>query len=270
MRGRLSLNLGLTVPTGNTPRGEYAFEPIVGNAGQWGLGAGVDGNLSFSVGNSSKLNLSLVANYRYLFEDKQRRTVGINGNSMGLESELPAINNFNQYYLLGKVGDAVGTPLTPAANVLAINVHARSGAQLDTIFNINYTNKGFTLDLGYNLFWKEAESLTLTNDSWTDDQYAIAKNNLNVTTLESGTIAAHGYFNVAQDAQGAKAISASDLDLQRAASQSQVTHKAYLGLGYIFKRYQRPWMLGIASSYEFADRNALANWALWCKAGVAF
>ena len=250
----VAVNLGLTIPTGTTPTGEYLFEAVVGNGNHWGLGAGLDFMARLWGDDEKNIKLTGAANYRYLFESTEKRTLGLQyGN---------APFNWQHYVLAGAPGDTVGTP---GANEITLDLNVTPGSQFDAIIALAYNNRSFTFDLGYNLFWKDRESVK--TKGWSDRLSALA---IIEPTLN---------FNVALDANtpghwidGNYLLSKDHANVDRgaAATPSQMTHKIYGGIGYIFKDCKYPVMLNFSAHYEFASDDGIENWAVWGKLGVAF
>jgi hypothetical protein len=160
------LNLGLTIPTGNEPKGEYLFEPIRGDGGHWGLRGAYEGNYRFYEKNDKVFELFFDLSYKYLFSKTQKRVLGIKG------------ANWGQYYLLGRKG-AQNEPLIPAANVLTKNVKVSPGSQLQADIKFLFKpSANFGLTAGYNILFREGEEVKL-KDSFLNDTYAVARQNFN-------------------------------------------------------------------------------------------
>lgn len=237
--GYLFLNAGITIPTGNKVRGEYLFEPVCGNGQHFGLGAGIDAGAELWCNQNAAFHILAAAEYRYLFERTEERTVGVNGTPFG------------QYFLAGKANQQ-DEPLFPAANVLTQGLKVKPGSQLDSMVAVAFKSGGFVLDVGYNMFWKDNEDVWLKN--WQDGVYALA----NVD-----------YPTSAQFDLGTRALqplNRADLNVQAAATPSLFTHKIFGGIGYTSKICSCPLSFGIGGSYEFATTNAdLENYAVWAK-----
>ncbi|MFC1894637.1 hypothetical protein ACFLYH_01670 [Candidatus Dependentiae bacterium] len=258
----MSINLGLTIPTGTDPDGIDIFEAVVGNGNHWGFGGGLDFGATLWDGDDQNIKFTSALNYRYIFESSETRT-------LGLKNTAGTLLDWGQYYLVGKVGDTSGTP---AANILTTSVDVEPGSQLDFIAALAYNNGGFSIDLGYNLFWKDHEDVSLKN--WTDDVYGLIANRHDMTTALTlvGEHWSNGTVNSAQayDVAGTIKINKANIDTGVAETESSVTHKIYGGLGYIFKEWEYPLMLGVAGHYEFADNDGIENWGIWGKLGIAF
>jgi hypothetical protein len=242
-----SINLGLTIPTGNDADGKKAFEAICGNGQHFGFGGGLDfcarvwGDLDHNI----KLNAAL--NYRYLFGASEKRTLKI--------KDYP----FSQYAGLVSLADTA-TKIIPAANVTTLNVDVTPGSQFDGILNLAYNNGGFHFDVGYNLYFREAESVRL-KDKWDETKYGIALQNAQLG----------GAFNIENIGGPDNVIKKTNLDTAAAETPSQTTHKIYSGLAYIFKKWETPLILGMGAHYEFSSSNsALQTWGLNGKVGISF
>lgn len=259
-----AIALAFTIPTGNDAEGEFLFEPIVGNGQHFGLGGDLMAQARVWGDMDHNLKINLWMKYRYLFESDETRTLGIKG------------RNWGQYTLLvpaNAAGPAV--TLVPAANVTTVNVEVTPGSQFDGILALAYNNGGFCFDLGYNMYFREEESVKL-DQSFTAGAFAIAARNLNTTNIATPTPnpIVTGIDNVTDGgaAAGTAAIlSTNTLDTGAAETPSQFTHSIYAGLGYIFKEWDTPLMLGLGSKYEWASKNsAIEQWSIWGKIGVGF
>ena len=289
----VSLNIGLTIPVGNTSDGTWVFEPIVGNGNHWGFGGGLDASVKLWENDNQNIKLTGAMNYRYLFEGTEKRTLGLK-NPNGTSS------NWGQYLLAGKIGAAINAQqLRPVANLLTQNVDIESASQFDSIIYFTYNNGGLTIDFGYNFFWKDDEKVNLKNE-WTDGAYGIASITQNMSIAPDGGGGANGLFsvtnanattaltggsigyinkvsnNAALPAQPATtnpaptATTAFGIDTSAAETPSQNTHKIFGELGYIFKDWDYPVMLGIGGGYEFAPDDGIENWQIFGKLGIKF
>lgn len=243
------LHLGLTIPTGNEIDGKRAFQAVYGNGKHFGFGGGLNFGARVWGDHHHNIKLHAGANYRYLFEATEKRTLGVKD------------VNFAQYMLLLKHGQANNTQLTPAANVLTQNVNVTPGSQFDGVVNFAYNNGGFTLDAGYNLYFREAESVK-TKDKL-DGRYGIASSNVNMTALGGpADFAAHAPV---------LEITAENLSTAAAENPSQTSHKVYGNVGYIFRNWETPVNLAAGAHYEFAGSNAtVAGWGFNVRAGISF
>lgn len=264
-----SLNAGLTIPTGNRPQGEYIFEPVYGNGGHVGVGGGLDLGIKFLGKSDWSFKFNLAGNYRYLAEGKEKRTLGLNVTYDGDDNTKNSFTkNFAHYFLLGKVGTPANTPLTPAANILTSTLRVSPASQVDAIADFEFMFGKFTFDVGYNLFWKQKEGVSLKGGSpFGSDSYGIAA--LDYDTSDPFTL--EYAVGTLDSSAHPRALGLQDLDMSSVKTPAYWTNKIYGGLGYIFKHWENPILISVGSSYEFANNNAqIEKWALWFKAGVSF
>ena len=253
--------LAVAMPMGNKATGDWLFEPIVGNGQHWGLGADLSASARLWECDEQSILVSLVMKYRYLFENNQRRVLGLTGGNQVGESNLA------QYQLLGQHSPtARNVALIPAANVLAMKCDVTPGSLLDANLGLTYRRGSFSVDLGYNMYFREAESLTV-KDSLASG-LAIANAAFDTSTAFDVT---HN-SDVVTDSGGADPIlSLNNIDSTAALTPSQFTNALYGGAGYTFKNFDGPVMLGVGAKYEWANNNsALDQWGAWLKLGVGF
>ena len=273
----VGLNIGLTIPVGNDPDGVWVFEPIVGNGGHWALGGGFDASTKLWEDGDSNIKLTAVANYRYLFEATEKRTLGLiapNGEKV----------SWGQYSLVGKLNEIRNTiQLIPAANILTKDFNIEPGSQFDSAIYFTYNNGGLTIDLGYNFFWKESEDVHLKN-TWIDSEYGIAhlevkmdevltfivSNNTGVGAANGGSLGAINLLPNNTPLAPANSPTALGIDTSAAETSSVDTHKIFGSLGYIFKDWDYPVMLGFGGGYEFAGDNGIEGWQIFGKVGIKY
>ncbi len=256
----VGINIGFTIPTGDEADSVHAFEAIVGNGNHWAFGAGFDAMFRPWGNEDHNIKIAAVLNYRYMFKESEKRTLGI-------KDAAGNVLDWGHYRLLGKIGTAANAQLlTPAANVTTLNVDVTPGSQLDGIIGLTYNNGGFCVDLGYNLFWKDQEEVKIKSGTFTDGVWGIAATTFDTTNAGVATVGnANAALNLTQ------AVNVANLVRSSAETGSQLTHKIYAGLGYMFSEWECPLMLGAGGGYEFRGSNdALEKWELWLKIGIGF
>lgn len=255
-----SLNLGITIPTGNQPRGEHVFEAVVGNGRHHGFGIG--GDLWVHVWGDLEHNLKwlMKVNYRYLFASKEIRTLGLRGRDWG------------QYHLLGSILDGENNRGIPAANILTRRVEVTPGSQVDLITALTYNCPSFcqkdsmSFDLGYNLYFREHEAVVM-KDCIDAKTYGVLARNYSF---------AIGKFTGASNQidDGKTTLTNDDIDTCAAETPRQLTHKIYGGASYRIDRWETPILLGVGGHGEFACRCvsnvSLETWGVHGKVGVKF
>jgi len=248
-----SLALAITIPTGNDADGVYMFEPIVGNGQHFGLGGNLEGMVRVWGDCDQNIKLHLKVNYRYLFESHEHRTLGI-------KKDDGTVRDWGHYYLLSPTTGAAPKTgaLVPAANKTTLNTDVTPGSQLDGILGFAYNNGGFTFDLGYNLYVREAEDVHL-KDTFEKDAWGLAARTPKTATanvIETGTTAP---------------LTNNSLVLAVAETPSQATHAIYGGFGYIFKEWEYPLQLRLGGKYEWPGENsAIEKWTIHGGIGIGF
>jgi hypothetical protein len=266
------LGVGLTVPTGNTTDGTYAFQPVVGNNGHIGVGGQSSMVLDVLSHGSHHLSLHGNARYRYLLESDEVRTLGIKD------------RNFGQYHLLAKTGDVRGSMLRPAANELTLAVDVTPGHQFDGTVSLAYSWRKLSIDLGYNLYFRNDESLRLRN-AFADNTYAIVKRDYEAdaataanndvgtaqTNFQFNTPLRNDHTSILDGGFPAGVVNADKLDLRAASDERQMSHALFASVGLAMNGEETPVVAGLGGSYEFAGaNNGLEQWTLWVKAGISF
>lgn len=247
----------VTIPTSNSATGEYLFEPIYGNGDYWALGGTFDAKATLWDEKDAAIQFLVGLRLKYLFEQTEKRTLGFTKYDNTDSCPKDNLYDFGHYYLGGQNGK---NALFPLANVLTRDVKVNPHLHFEGLLGLALISGNFTLDIGYNIFAKEGEDLSL-KDCWKDDTYAVAKIGFKTTDVFDITNPAHVHLK----------INNSNLNLNVAATPTQITHKVYLGAGYAFNQRKHPIMLGLGTSYEFISANtALENFAVWGKVGISF
>ncbi|MBD3231820.1 hypothetical protein GF322_04125 [Candidatus Dependentiae bacterium] len=281
-RVKLGVNVALTVPTGNKSTGIYMWEPIMGNGRHWALGLGLDSDFVLwkNEDYSKQFSLMIFADYRYLFENRQFRTLELKDKHWGRFIRMRQQDPDNANNVLGNY--------IPGINVLTRKVKVEPGSQIDFLASLHFKCRKWNFELGYNLWARESEDVSL-NDSWTSPgTYGLAAANDAYNTnidVKAGTQAGAVVFDRLVYPQTAatgvssattiktfgaaddKFITENDVDVS--GHPSALSHKILAGISYDFDFKDRPWFLAIGGSYEFPDDNAaLEQWAIWAKVGL--
>lgn len=270
-RNHFGMSIDLLIPTGKTPKGEWLFESVQGNGHHWAVGGSMDGSFTIWRKDRNCLKMTIVGDYKYLFQGIEKRTLDFFDPNSNLSPQSAVRGG---HYILG--GENGVAKVLPLANVLTQDMRVKPGSQFDGIANLSFHNKNWVFDLGYNFFYKEKENVSLRNP-WINDKYAMAGIAYDTATAFDTIYYAANTHATVVDATGLTsgtsnvAIQENDLDFNSVRTPSTTTHKIYGGIGYHFNKYKHPTMLGIGGSYEFADNNAaLEGWALWAKGAIRF
>ena len=79
---------------------------------------------------------------------------------------------------------------------------------------------------------------------------------------------AEAYLNKKKDLTAAQP--SWGIDVEKAETPSQFTHKIFGGIGYIFEGHTYPLIIGLAGHYEFDSDDGMDNWGIWEKLGITF
>jgi len=256
----VELYLAGVIPTSNTQKACYFFEPQVGSGRHGAFGAGFDGVIHITEKESSAWDFIFDVKYLYYFQHCQIRSFDL-------------CNGDWSRYLLGTFTDSrtVGVPLLPCLT-RSCNVTPRSQVSLYGVFHYEYENWEF--ELGGNFWWRQSEDVSLCNT---------CLNNVAIYDLAGarlGNPISASNANISQSAGGTNAapsdttftvINPCNINACSAAQPNAYTFKVFGALGYEFKEHDWPWLLGIGGFYEAANScSALNQWAAWLKVGIHF
>ena len=185
----LGLNFRVYAPTGNRPEGIFVFEPIAGNGKHWEVGLGYTGHYTFweSEDEESTFGLYSDGNFTHQCRATQTRTFDLKGkpNSRYMLAErLGAPANPPNLFSNPLPATAAGSTVpsaqfngvyTSVANLTTFPVHVSSALQVDITALFDYTACGLSIDLGYNLWARTCEKITI------NEKYG-------PTRLESGNV----------------------------------------------------------------------------------
>jgi|SaaInl4_200m_RNA_FD_contig_31_1603254_length_1715_multi_12_in_0_out_0_1 hypothetical protein len=265
----------LLIPTGTTPEGIYRFEPIVGNGNHWAVGGGIDAAFELWKEDTKSLEVGFIVDVQYLFKGTEKRTLDFKYADTTDFSYTNQRATWGPYLLGGKSGDTFATPL---ANFLTQDVDVSPGVQVNGMVNATFNWGDWTIDLGYEVYYKEQEIVAV--QAWDDGTYGTADWNWDTTkAFITGTTSV--YETIYRGANANAYTSAYDLTkitidqscllTADAETPSYLTHKVFGGVGYIFNKWDYPLMLGLGGNYTFATGNsALEGWAAYGKVGIAF
>jgi hypothetical protein len=280
--------LGILVPSGNRPNGEFLFQPIVGNGKHWGV---IFGNsLGIEIWANEATDRSIRMEYsshtQYLFRNTQCRSLDLackpwsryievyrDQDQASIADILPT-TAFIQHYA------------TPGINVLTVPLKVRPGFSHNMTTAGVFRTSGWQLEGGYNLFVRQAECVKLacpwqegpaikyhSGDGATNPIRDIT-GNFRLETITVNTSVAQGQegnrINLAD--YKFNLIKQEDLDLNSAVHPCTISHTIYGALGYQWDDYSYPFFVNAGGSYEFNKGNnaGIERWTFWGKMGVSF
>jgi len=239
-------SIHVSIPTGNKPTGEFLFEPILGNAGKWGVGVSIEDKIKLYENDNWLIDVVTNADLTAFFSNTQKRTIG-------MRTHDNQVIGWSQHYLLGENGIK---GVKPAANILTRDVDVSSYITFDTGIGFDIHYKKLLFNVGYNFFARSAETVSVK--SWPEDTYGVVtREYLTTDNFDSGEIV--GAF-----------ISKSMLETGCAETPDVLTHKFSGALSYVFDG-SCPFMLGLGGAYEFIQRNAgLQNYEIFAITRFSF
>lgn len=267
---------GAVIPTGNKPKGEYIFEPIVGNNGHFGLMLYGEYCYELWTNPCKSKSIWFHANgfSQYLFGNRQERSFDM------LDKQ------WSRYMWVYRTQVNPVTPQyqSPGINVFTqpVDVWPRSSFNANSSFV--YEDKHFVAEAGYSTYYRQEEEVKLACD-WPDNVYIVGINDTDTSQFVTESNATMNRFlsiqgiNFDQTHEANPAdrtpliiqVTEDDLDLRSAAHPCTISHSLWGALGYQWNDIAFPFLLSGGGSYEFSNENlALHRWALWIKGILSF
>lgn len=249
-----SLALGFNIPTGESKDADYLLAPTIGNTEHFGLGADLCAMARVWSKDESNLKLHLKLKYRYLFENSEFRT-------FNFQNAAKTLGGLSHYYLLAQKEANTSNAakvLIPAANVTTLKCDVDLGSQFEGVLALSYANGGFNCELGYNMFFREDESVEL-KDTIAKDTYVVAAPGTDYAGTTPVVFPTSDF------------ITNDSLVVSSAETPSIFTNGIFGGLGYVFKEWKYPLMLGLGAKYDWAANNSMYDqYAVYGKIGIGF
>lgn len=275
--------VGIVIPTGNRPKAEHLFEPIVGNGGHVGLewGAVYSMKIWECEEREATLTMEHSAVNKYLFKREQKRSLDLKYKPWSRYIQL--YKDVTEAQAAADADDAFS--FTPGINILTREVDVTPGYQFQLNSAFIFDWKGFELEGGFNFFARRAECVELAND-WTETAAIKSFQGQGLTnpvrdmtgspflelTITNPAIPNPTFVLPVPVANYAQSIiKATDLDLNSAATPPLLAYTLYGNLAYIFDINEWPFFIDAGGSYTFAHENSVADrWTVWGKFGFAF
>jgi hypothetical protein len=163
-RWHAGINVHISAPGGNRPKGIFLFEPMVGNGHHWEAGAGVDGHYDVwrSEDEFKKVMIYGLATFTHLCATKQNRTFDLINSPfsrymLAQDMKTPVNNN-----LLGNGVAPIAQydlQVTPVANLSNIAVKVSADLQADIVLGAHLEYFIVSLDLGYNFWYRSCDNI---------------------------------------------------------------------------------------------------------------
>ena len=272
--------LGILIPTGNKPSGQYLFEPIVGHGRHWGimLGNSLGIEIWSDEANDRSFRMEYAAHTQYLFRNTQCRSVDLQCKPWSRYASV--YRNLDEAVAASTFsGDTRRTNYaTPGINVLTMPLKVRPGFSHNATTAAQFKSAGWRGELGYNLYCRQSECVKLACP-WVESaalKHVLGNGQTNPVRDITGNARLENISGAANRIALAdykyNMIKESDLDLVSASSPSIITHTIYLAGGYTFEDYDYPTFITAGGSYEFnkANNAGVERWVVWGKLGCSF
>jgi len=278
-----------TLLNGNGPStARNWFEPSVGTAGRFGLGAGLKFHQSLFRKNILEdgvekpdygIDFYLDAQLTHLFARTCKRSYDVTRHGVGSR------------YMLAKKKPALGTSFTTANNIVSVINYTTLDAKIniDLLFDatalFRYTNDGLKMDFGYQLTGQTKEN----HKGWQGDISAligmmrISGTNFGGADLDnvSTDIQIHGANAAGQTANAlafntpGATITRNDLNIESGLHPCEISHTFLWNLEYGWKNVLTAMpvspFVGVGTAYETGgSNNALNQWHFFINTGISF
>lgn len=258
----LGLSLRVIAPTGNRPEGEFVFEPISGSGKHTQIGGGLTAHYEFwNNCCDSSFSVWFDAQVYTMLKKQQTRTF-----------DWKANGKWSRYLLLKKfdADNNFTDELVPGTNVTTLDADVKNSYNAEAIVMFNWTRCGLTVDFGYDLWARAAESICITG--CIDGNYGILGGSA-ITGEESNFVAPDATIRTnGTSEEFATALTVADLDVDGAETPKAFSNKVFAHVGYTWEDCDYMPFLGLGGEVEFSgsDNKALNQWAVWVKGGFSF
>lgn len=284
-----SLGLRVTAPTGNKPQGVYVLEPITGRGGNWGVGFYLAGTYCFwqDQAHEDSLKLNFMSDGIHLCNAQVMRSYDLTANGHG-----------SKYLLVADYQNGIyQSSIQNLVNLSTLESQSSFGFEGDAALALSYTHKGFSCDLGYEVWGRTQEKLTIT-ELFDAQRYAILGRQ--VVAVGSGSYSGQqstlcqptATINSSIDAQGSTGTGGNDgangiavdatvaanrignnsaFDTTITAQYAAVTSKLFTKIGYDWKDCSYCPYINLMGEIEWSNisNNALPQWSIALIVGVS-
>jgi hypothetical protein len=274
--------IGLIIPTGNKPKGEYMFEAVVGSGKHVGISFGSNIGVQIWADEDKErcLRVEHASHSQYLFKKDQVRSFDL--------KNRPWSRYLSMYASLEEATAAAATTptlptgnqfsFTPGINIMTREVQVTPGFSHNMNSAIIYQSKGLAVEGGYNFFARRAEHIEFDcsfPETAALKDIVTGRGTTNPLRDISGTsqieqlviITVDGNVPVPLANYSQSIITADDIDLASASTPCNLAHTIYGSLGYNWDEREYPMGMHFGGSYTFSNSNnsVVDRWTLWGK-----
>lgn len=166
----IGLNARIAIPTGNSPKGEFLFEPIIGNSHHWELGGGLSAHIILWENEETEEHAAfyLDANITHMFSSNQQRSFDLCGSHNSRYMLAQRMDSDIENNLRGIVDGERIEPIaqyqqevTTVANLTTLPIQVTASVQADLAFMIGYHQGKNNWGFGYGFWGRSCENITL-------------------------------------------------------------------------------------------------------------
>ncbi len=278
--------IGLLLPTGNKPKAEYVFEPMIGHNKHFGFihGGAASFHIWKSKYNEGKLYINNAWNCLYLFSKKELRSFDMKNKPWSRYMEV--YEDLEQ----ATAANALTVPAeealaTPGINLFTKDFDVDPGLMCNNTVALTYVKNRLQCEIGYNFYARQKECVKLSNSWVTGPAFKAADGNGktnnfrtigndfdNVVTLDAAGVAeqASSKLDKLLARYNENLIQEEDIDLNSVAHPCVFAHTIHGSMDYNWDERNYPAILGAGASYQFGQDCILNRWTLWAKGGLSF
>lgn len=252
---------GFLVPSGNRPTGAYIFEPIVGNGHHFGVFYGSHLGVNIYDNEQHHVATAFDIHTRYLFKAHEIRSFDLKDKEFS--RYISTYKSPRQAEIAAATSDVDSG--TSGINVFTQPVAVFPGYSFSFISALVYTNERIILELGYNFFAKQAETVEIEWEKTSAVKDVAGKGQTNPQrTIKENVACAAVPVGEYQELLGKNIdpISATNLPL--------IQYSFYGSGGYFIREGECPVLLGLGASYEITANTAFNKWAVWAKIAMQY
>ncbi len=251
------------IPTGKGSKATYLFEPLVGSKhAQLGLGSDMRWNIMDA--DCGSWSLLSEVKYRYGFAGKECRSFDLCRNGQ-----------WSRYMLFVNESDPYN--FFPAINDLTFKAKVTPGSSLDVYIATHYTYSDWNFELGYDLWYRSAEKISLDCDCATfptvgvaDLKGIAAQNPFTASTANISQGVQPGANQMVSDTSFV-AESLHDINLLSGAQSRSLTNSVYGSVSYKHDISCYTMQVGLNVAYEHGSLNSTpSNVATWLNLDLYF
>ena len=259
------------LPTGNRVEGKALFEPIVGNNRHFGISLGNSFAYQMWCRGRHTVTMYIDGNTRYLMSNNQVRSFDLVGKPWGRYMETYQRSEEASQAALTDDENSGTSGINVFTRCVRVSPHFQGSYNTAIILNRSSDCSSLMLEVGYNLFLRQAEVLDFECSNTISAAALKAVDGKGQTTL-ARTIKNNFIASRFTLEERYASISNCDIDVETAAHPATISNTFYGTVGYRWER-ECPFFVAFGGSYEFTTSEittAPDRWLLWGKFGVTF